>query len=312
VPPRLGALIAVLLWGCSFVATRIALREISPVTLIFTRFALGTALLVVTLLARRRPLVPPPASWPMLALMGFVGIFVHQLLQSYALTMTTAVRAGWLMGLIPIWSAMFAGIFLGERFGTAKVAGLALGFAGAVVVVTRGRIGPGFLALPTTRGDLLLLASTFNWAVFAALGHGTIRRLGSLRATTGAMFLGWLMLAPLFLRGAGWREYSALSPAGIAAVLFLGLGASGLGYLFWYGALEKIETSRVAAFIYLEPLVTLAASMALLGEEVHATTIAGGLAVLGGVALVQRAPGGRKDRDPAAAARTRNEEEIAS
>ncbi len=289
-PPRLGALIAIVLWGCSFVATRIALRELSPVTLIFTRFALGTALLVATLLARRRPLVPPLASWPMLALMGFVGIFVHQLLQSYGLTTTTAVRAGWLIGLIPIWSALIAGLFLGERFGLAKSFGLVAGFAGAVVVVTRGRLGTESLALPATRGDLLILASTLNWAIYTTLGHGTIRRLGSLRATTGAMFLGWLMLAPLFLQGAGWQEYPRLSAAGVAAVLFLGLGASGLGYLFWYGALQRIETARVAAFLYIEPLVTLAASMAVLGEEVHAATVVGGLMVLGGVALVQRAP----------------------
>jgi len=307
-PPRLGALIAIVLWGLSFVATRLALREISPVTLIFTRFALGTALLVATVLVRRRPLVPPPASWPMLALMGFVGIFFHQLLQSYGLTMTTAVRTGWLIGLIPIWSALLAGLFLGERFGAVKVVGLAIGFAGAVVVMARGRIGPGFLALPGTRGDLLILVSTLNWAVYSAIGHGTIRRLGSLRATTGAMFLGWLMLAPLFLHAAGWREYPALSGAGIAAVLFLGLGASGLGYLFWYGALEKIETTRVAAFLYLEPLVTLAAAMALLGEEVHAATIAGGLMVLGGVALVQRAPGPAKARDSIPARQPRDEE----
>jgi len=307
--PRLGALIAIVLWGCSFVATRIALRELSPVTLIFTRFAFGTGLLVLALLARRKPLVPPADSWPMLALMGFVGVFLHQLLQSYALVTTTAVRAGWLIGLIPLWSALIAGVFLGERFGAVKSAGLALGFAGAVVVVTRGRLGPGVLALPTTRGDLLILASTLNWAIFGALGHGTLRRLGSLRATTGAMFLGWLMLALLFVRNEGWRDYPRLTGPGIAAVLFLGFGASGLGYLFWYGALAKIETTRVAAFLYLEPLVTLIASMAVLGEEVHAATIVGGLMVLGGVALVQRPP----RRAPAARpARMSEEKEVRS
>jgi drug/metabolite transporter (DMT)-like permease len=289
-PPRLSAFLAIVLWGLSFVATKAALRELSPVTLIFTRFALGTALLVGTLAARRRPVVPPPASWGALALMGFVGIFVHQLLQSYGIGMTSAVHAGWIIGLIPIWSALIAALFLRERFGAAKVAGLLLGFAGAVLVVTRGRIASGLLALPGTRGDLLMLASTLNWAIYTALGHGTIRRLGSLRATAGAMFLGWVMLAPLFLRAQGWREYHALSPAGIGAVLFLGFGASGLGYLFWYGALERVETSRVAAFLYIEPLVTLAAAMILLHEPVGVVTLAGGLMVLGGVALVQRAP----------------------
>jgi drug/metabolite transporter (DMT)-like permease len=308
-PPRLGVLFAIVLWGLSFVATKMALREISPLTLIFTRFALGTALLVGTLAVRRRPLVPPLSSWGALAVMGFFGIFLHQLLQSYGIKLTSAVHAGWIIGLIPIWSALLAALFLGERFGLAKVAGLAVGFAGAVLVVTRGRVGPGFLALPATRGDLLMLVSTLNWAVYTALGHGTIRRLGSLRATAGAMFLGWLMLAPLYLRTAGWREYPALSGTGIAAVLFLGIGPSGLGYLFWYAALDRIETSRVAVFLYLEPLVTLAAAVALLHEPVGAATLIGGLLVLAGVALVQRAPAAGAARNGPAAEETATRKE---
>jgi drug/metabolite transporter (DMT)-like permease len=289
-PPRLQAFLAVVLWGISFVATKAALREISPITLIFTRSALGTVLLLVTLGARRLPLVPPRDSWGPLALMGFVGVCFHQLLQAFGIRLTTAVHAGWIVGLIPIWSAVLAGLFLRERFGVGKVSGLALGFAGAALVVSGGRSAPGFLALPGTRGDLLMLASTLNWAIYTTLGHATIRRLGSLRATAGAMLFGALMLVPLLLRSGGWREYTTLSGAGLAAVLYLGIGASGLGYLLWCGALERVETSRVAAFLYLEPLVTLITAMALLHEPVGLATLAGGLVVLAGVALVQRAP----------------------
>lgn len=290
IPPRLGAFIAIVLWGISFVATKAALRELSPVTLVFTRFGMGTALLLALVAARRLPLVLQGADVARLALAGFIGIFVHQLLQSYALTLTTAVRTGWLIGLIPIWSAVLAAVFQRERFGAAKLAGLALGFAGALLLVTRGRLDGGTLALPTTRGDLLILASTLNWAIYTALGRTVMSRLGSLRATAGAMLAGWLMLAPLFVREAGWREYAALSPGGLGALLFLGLGCSGLAYLLWYGALEHVETSRVAAFLYLEPLVTLAAAVAWLGEEVGLVTVIGGLVVLAGVALVQHAP----------------------
>ncbi len=104
------------------------------------------------------------------------------------------------------------------------------------------------------------------------------------------MFFGCLFLAPLFVAARAWADYSRLSPAGWGALLFRGLACSGLGYLFWYGTLERIEASRVASFLYLEPLVTLTAGVALLGEEIRATTVAGGLMLLLGVALVQRAP----------------------
>ena len=288
-PPRLCALAAIVLWGISFVATKAALVEISPVTLIFTRFGLGAALLVLILMLRGEALAPPRGSLASLALLGFVGVFVHQMLQAYGLTMTSAMNTGWLIGLIPIWSAVLSAIFLGERMGTGKLTGLGVGFAGAVLVVTKGKIDA--LGLPSARGDFLVLLSTVNWAVYTILGRAILGRIGASRATAGAMVLGWLMIAPFFVAEAGWRGWGALSAAGWGSVLFLGLGCSGLGYLLWYAALARLEASRVSAFLYLEPLVTLGAAAVVLGEPIVPTTIGGGFLVLVGVFLVQK-PGG--------------------
>src|SRR6266516_2289248 len=288
-PARVAALLAVVLWGISFVATKAALREISPITLIFTRFALGTGVLVLILKIRRESPIPPRDTLPSLALMGFVGVFVHQMLQVHGLTLTTAVRTGWLIGLIPIWSAVLSAIVLHERFGARKVLGLLLGTVGAIVVITRCELSSRVLALPATVGDLLILASTVNWAIYTILGRATLKRLGSAKATAAAMFAGWAMLIPFFVRIGGWREYASLSSAGLSAVVFLGIGCSGLGYLFWYAALERIETSKVAAFLHLEPLVTLLAAVIVLGEPVAVSTVIGGLFVLAGVYSVQRA-----------------------
>ncbi len=288
---RATALSAIVLWGISFVATKAALREISPVALIFIRFALGTALLETMVSLRGGGWLPPRDAWPALALMGLVGIFIHQMLQAFGLALTTAVHTGWLIGLTPIWSAALSAMLLKERFGAMKLAGLLGGFAGAMLVVSRGKLSHETLQLPATRGDFLILLSTINWAVYSVLGHATIKRLGPTRAAAGAMLFGWLMLAPLFLVNRAWRELANLSPTGWSAVLFLGLGCSGLGYLCWYGALERIEAARVAAFLYLEPFVTFFAAVILLNEQVTATTLIGGLLVLLSVFVMQRAPG---------------------
>jgi drug/metabolite transporter (DMT)-like permease len=141
--------------------------------------------------------------------------------------------------------------------------------------------------LPATRGDLLVVASTFTWTIYTLLGRGTLRRLGSASATTAAMTMGWAMMIPFFVAGAGWHEYRSLSPTALIAIGFLGVGCSGLGYLFWYAALERIDASQVAAFLYLEPLVTVVAAVLLLGESVAVTTIVGGSLVLLGVLMVQ-------------------------
>lgn len=291
---RLGALLAVIFWGISFVATKAALREVSPVALIFVRFLIGT----LFLLAATRSL-PPRDAWRELLLMGFLGVFVHQMLQAYGLTMTTAVHTGWLIGLIPVWSALLSAIVLRERIGAWKMLGIAGGFAGALLVITRGELSARILALPSTKGDLLILLSTINWAVYSVVGHGTIRRIGPRRATTGAFLAGVTMLAPFFIARAGWRELPHVTAGGWLAILFLGIGCSGLGYLFWYGALERIEVSRVAALLYLEPIVTFATAVALLHEPVSGIAVAGGLLVLASVILMQYAPASAAEKNEA-------------
>ena len=297
-PPRVAASIAIVFWGISFVATKAVLREVAPVTLIFTRFLIGA--LVLLLIVRQ---LPPREAWPQLALMGFVGVFVHQMLQAFALTMTTATNTGWLIGITPIWSAVLAAIVLRERFGFWKIVGLAGGFAGALLVVTRGDFSARVLGRPSTLGDLLVFISTINWAIYTVLGHKTIRRLGPRRATSGAMLFGVAMLAPFFVAQRGWRQLPHLSAAGWGALLFLAIGCSALGYLFWYGALEHVEASRVAALLYAEPLVTFVAAVLLLGERVSAVTVIGGIIVLASVILAQYAPG-------AAPAAQQNPEEV--
>ena len=288
--PRTGALLSVILWGTSFVATKLVLREISPITLVFVRFAQGAVLMTLILAWHRELRLPPRSTWGWLFLMGFIGIFVHQLLQVNGLRLTSATTTGWLIGLIPLWTALLSRLVLREPMGFQKILGLAVGFLGAVLLITKGDLSTQLLSLPSTRGDLLILLSTINWAVYTVLGHGTLRVLGAVRATAGAMILGWVMLAPLFFWNEGWRELGQVSAVGWGALVFLGVGCSGLGYLFWYGALERMEASRVAAFLYLEPLVTLMVAALVLEERAGWITLLGGIIVLTGVLLVEKAP----------------------
>jgi drug/metabolite transporter (DMT)-like permease len=283
--PRFLAAVAVVFWGISFVATKAALGEVSFTTLIFVRFAIGA----VVLMAIVRQL-PPRRAWGALALMGFVGVFVHQMLQAYALTMTSATSCGWLIGITPIWSAILSALVLKERLSGWKILGLAGGFAGALLVVTKGDFSARVFGAPSTAGDVLIFLSTINWAVYSVLGHKTIRDLGPRRATSGAMLFGAVMLAPVFIARRGWVELPRLTVTGWSALLFLAICCSALGYLFWYGALQRIEVSRVAALLYAEPLVTFAAAALLLGERVSGVVIAGGVLVLASVLVAQYAP----------------------
>jgi len=284
---RLAVLMAIVFWGISFVATKAVLREVGPVTLITVRFALGVAFLNIVLAVREKTIIPPRSYLPGLTVMGLIGVLIHQMLQAWGLTMTSAVNTGWLIGLIPIWTALLATLFRKERFGPARILGLLLGLAGTILVITRGDLSAAAFSLPSAKGDFLVLVSTVNWAIYTVVGHGTIRALGPLRATTWSMTIGWLMLVPFFFHGRGWRQIPSLTSTGWGALIFLGVACSGIGYLFWYGALTRLDAGSVASFLYLEPLVTLSAAAALLGEKVRVVTVVGGILLISGVALVQ-------------------------
>ena len=285
--PRFVAFIAVVFWGISFVATKAALREVSPVTLIFCGSPSARWCCWRSCASCRRA-----SAWRQLALMGFVGVFVHQMLQAYGLTMTIGDE----FGLADRRSRRsgrrcLSAIVLRERFGSWKVVGLAGGFAGALLVVTRGDFSARVFGRPSTLGDLLIFISTINWAVYSVLGHATIRDARPAPRDLGGDAVRRGDARAVLRRAARLARAAAVSsPTGWGALLFLAIGCSALGYLFWYGALERVEVSRVAALLYAEPLVTFVAAVLLLGERVSGTVIAGGLLVLVSVVIAQYAP----------------------
>ncbi len=283
----LKALTATILWGASFIATKVALREITPLTVVVLRFALGVAVLLALLAWRREAAVARRRDMPWLVLLGLNGITVHQLLQSTGLLTTTATNSGWMVALIPIFTAVFARLMLREAFGGQKVAGLVVASLGAAVIVGRGHV-PTELFRQATPGDGLVLLSAANWALFTTLSKRVIGRYTPAVMMAHVITFGWLASLPLFALEGGWHALPALSATGWASVLFLGIGCSGLAYAFWYDALAHTEASSLASFQYLQPIVTVAVAAAVLGERVTWPVAAGGGAILLGVWLVNR------------------------
>jgi drug/metabolite transporter (DMT)-like permease len=102
------------------------------------------------------------------------------------------------------------------------------------------------------------------------------------------MISGFLLVLPLGILKGGWGNLFHLSPLAWTAVLFLGIFCSGLGYLFWYSALEKKDSGSIGMYLYLEPLVTLMGAFLLLGEPIYWITLIGGAMTLAGVYLTTR------------------------
>ena len=285
---RLKALFAALVWGASFVATKAALRDIQPITLIVLRFAIGILILAFAVWRLRVFKIVPARDFILLALLGFIAIAVHQGLQAFGLLFTTSGNMAWLVATQPIFTAILAAIVLREIFGAIKIAGLAIAFVGVIIVVTRGALSPDTLGLPSTFGDLLALASAVNWTIFSVLSKPLLKRIPPTLMMAYVMTIGWAIVVPVWGIGQNWNDLAHLTSAGWIAVAFLGIFCSGIAYIFWYDALAHIDASQVSVFIYLEPLVTVIVAALILNEPITPITLLGGFTIILGVYLVNR------------------------
>ena len=292
-----GLGLAVIFWGASFVAAKIALRELTPAALTCARFGIGLLVLLGTVLLRRDFRPVPRRDLPPLFLLGLIGVALHQWLQATGLQTAAASVSSWIVTTIPIFVALLGWIFLGERLGPWRALGIGIAGLGTLVVASGGGLAGWVSGQVGTVGDALMAVSALNWAVFTVLskrvltgnGEEAGKQASPLTKTLIMMAFGWLATLPWVALDGGWRALGSLSGAGWAALLFLGVACSGLAYLFWYDALQVVDATQVGAFLYLEPLVTSLLALPLLGEPLTAALGLGGATILIGVWMVHRA-----------------------
>jgi len=277
-----------MVWGASFIATKIALQDVSPATVVWLRFAIGVVVLGAAVTLRRKLIRPSFADLAYFTLLGFFGITFHQWLQSTGLTTSQASTTAWLVATTPVFMAVLGWLLLKERLHWVQVAGIGLAGLGVLLVVTQGDLSSltgGQFGAP---GDVLILISAPNWAVFSILSRNGLRRYNTITMIFFVMLTGWLLSTVQFLVQGGQRELSQLTTAGWWGIVFLGLLCSGLAYIAWYDGLKAIPAAQVGVFLYIEPLVAVVVAALLLNETVTWAAILGGGIILLGVWLVQR------------------------
>lgn len=277
---------AVLFWGFSFVATKVALSEMSLLAVIIIRFGIGIVLLSFIALFKKALIKLGKKELVRIAILGFFSITFHQLLQTGGLTLTTATNTGWLVAVGPVFTVFAARMFLKERLGVMKITGMALALSGAFFIITGGSLR--LIYLPSTQGDLLVLGSSINWAFCSVLGKDILNRHPAQAVNLYSMSIGWLLLLPIAAATGAWHNVMEATPAVWAALLYLGLGCSGLAYLLWYKTLERLGAGKSSVYLYFIPLVTSAGARLILKEEILWPIILGGPLIMAGVFIVQK------------------------
>ena len=278
-------IIAVIFWGSSFIATKVALKELSPETIISTRLIIASVFLFITAIVYKKDFSINFKSHGIIFILALIAVF-HLMIQVTGLKYTTASNTGWIIGTAPIFMVILAAIFFREKIGMLKISGIIIAMFGLLLLIGKGNITN--VDLIKNKGDLLVLASAFTWGVYSMVNKKISLSYSPLMTILYLFLMMAIIIIPFNLNAASVNSVVNLSLNGWISILFLGLFCSGIAYVIWAYSLRDLESAKVGAFLYFEPLVTVVAAWVLLSESITALMIFSGIIITLGVVLVNK------------------------
>lgn len=266
-------------------AARRATQDVDALSLVTLRILFSAAGYVGLLAALGGPRLPPRDTWLWWLGFGFLAGPVNQGFFVYGLSQSKASHAGLLYGLTPVGVYLLGVARRKERPNPARLAGIAVAFAGVLVLL----LGRGLAAaLGPMVGDLFILGAVVAWVFWTAESRDMAQRFGGLRTAGWSLIAGALWCVPAAPLLVKVDEFLA-APAIVWWCLFYLVVLTSMGsYALWNYALSRTEASRVAVFANLQPIATALAAWGLLDEQLGWETLVGGAFVLVGVRLAQR------------------------
>jgi drug/metabolite transporter (DMT)-like permease len=269
----------ILVWGTTFISTKIILKDFMPVEILFIRFSMAYIALIV-IYPKFKKIKSFKDELIFLAL-GLSGVSLYFITENMALKFTLASNVGLIISTSPIITAILANYFTKDEKMNSK---LFLGFIIAILGISLVMFNGRFILKLNPKGDLLTLAAALTWAIYSVLVRIVDKGYNSILATRKIFFYGLLTSIPLLiLFKADLKPDNPLNATLILNIIFLGLIASALCYVTWNKAVSILGSVRTSNYIYLIPFVTMVTSVVVLHEKINALTIIGGILILTGV-----------------------------
>jgi drug/metabolite transporter (DMT)-like permease len=278
-------LFTVVVWGWTFVATKICLEFMTPVELLALRLLVGVPALGGIMLVQKQRLEFSARDRSRL-LLGSVVITLHFLVQITGLRYTSATNTGWIIAVTPLVIVLLSFLFLKEQIGRNQVAGILVATVGILLLVSKGKFANlGWLG---SVGDWLILVSAHTWALYTVVTRDLSRTRNPLAVTLGMLAPAMLITVSYVVCTSDLSTFVNLPLRPVLALLFLGIFGTALGQWFWQVGVAKLGAAKSGTFLYIEPFATTVLAVPLLHEPFGLLTGLGGLLVLAGVFWAQQ------------------------
>lgn len=279
---HLAALLTIIIWGTTFISTKILLADFKPMEILVYRFIIG--FLILWTACPRRLKVKQQKQELTFAAAGLCGITLYYLLENIALTFTMASNVGVIISVAPFFTAILARLFVKseEKLRANFYAGFALAMAGIILISFNGAT---FELNPM--GDILAVLAAFVWACYSIL----TKKIGSygypvVLATRRTFFYGVFFMIPtlfFFDFQTGLSRFYNITY--LFNIFYLGLGASALCFVTWNFAVKILGAVKTSIYIYMVPVITIVTSVLILAEPVTWISAVGALLAISGLFL---------------------------
>ena len=280
-------LITVIVWGSTFVATKVCLTYLTPAEVLGLRLLLAMPVLSVMIRIQNIKLDFTPVEKRRL-LFGSGILTLHFLIQIIGLQYTTATNTGWIIAVTPLVIALLSYFFLKERMHANGIIGIVIATVGILLLVSHGEFSS--LGWLSSKGDWLILASAHTWAIYTVVGRNISRSHNPLAVAFAFLLPATIAMTAYMAFTSDWSKFIHLPIEPLVAIVFLGVVAMALANWWWQKSIAVIGAAKAGVFLYLEPLATTALAVPLLHESFGVSTAIGGLLVLCGVYRFQREP----------------------
>ncbi len=279
---HLFAFVTIFIWGTTFISTKILLKAISPIEILFIRFTIGFIVLLV--FCPHRLKVKDRKQELYFAAAGLCGVTLYYLFENIALTYTFASNVGVIISIAPFFTAIFAHLFLDrEKLRLQFFIGFAVAVMGIFLLSLNGSNNLKLNPL----GDILAVLAAVVWAAYSVL---TKRISGfhynTIQATRRIFFYGLVFMVPaLFIFGFEPKINQLMQPVILFNILFLGLGASALCFVTWNTSVKILGAIKTSVYIYMVPVITVITSVIVLRETITGIAVFGIVLTLSGLII---------------------------